>query len=102
MTTADETARAARERFLKWIDWYLRAFPTETGGDPGGKGSQEQLAKKLGITAPAISKWRRAGSTTYPNVRNLIRFYLLIRKQWDGFSVDMLLFRDPPALSERR
>jgi hypothetical protein len=101
-THADDVARAAREHFVKWIDWYLEAFPTETGGEAGGKGSQEQLGKRLGITPPAISAWRRKGSSTYPSTRSLIRFYLLIKKSWDGFRVDMLLFSDPPPLPKRR
>lgn len=101
-TNADDIARDAREHFVKWIDWYLEAFPTETGGEPGGKGSQEQLGTRLGITPPAISAWRRKGSTTYPSMRSLVRLYVLIKKSWGGFDIDMLLFSDPPKLPGRR
>jgi hypothetical protein len=94
MTNADDIAQAAREHFLRWIDWYLVAFPGEAD-------SQEQLAKRLGITAPAISAWRKKGSKRYPNMRNQIRFYLLLNKVY-RVHMDTVLFSDPPPLPERR
>lgn len=91
MTTPLETARDARGHFVKWLEWYKDAYPDDSGG------SYEQLAPKLGVTPAAISKWRKRGSTTYPNMQNLIRLYLLVRRTaWVGLHIDDLLFRDPP------
>jgi hypothetical protein len=101
MTTPDDIARVAREHFVQWIDFYLEAFPTECGGEPDGKGSQEQLAERMGISAPAISMWRKKGSTRYPNLRNVIRFHALINKVY-VVHLDTILFGPPPTLPRRR
>lgn len=95
MTTPDEIARAARERFVKWLEWFVATYPVDSGG------SFEQLAPKLGVSSVAISKWRSKSSTTHPRLQNIVRLYLLIAKSWEGFKVDDLLFRDPPR-SQRR
>jgi hypothetical protein len=95
MTTsnADDTARRARENFVKWIEWYLEAYPEEAG-------SQEKLAPRIGVTPPAISAWRKRGSTRYPNMRNLIRFHALVNKVFPAH-MDQILFGPPPRLPHR-
>lgn len=93
--TPDEIARAARQHFLNWLEWYKDGFPEESGG------SYEQLAPKIGVTPPAISAWRKKGSTRYPSLPNLVRFYALVRKAWDGARIDDLLTRDPPSRPRR-
>lgn len=85
---ADELAHAAREYFVRWIQWYLDHFPEEAG-------SQEQLAKRLGVSAPAIGAWRKKGSTRYPNMLNLLRFYVLLNKSY-RVHLDTLLLGPPP------
>jgi transcriptional regulator with XRE-family HTH domain len=93
--TADEVARDARERFVRWMEWFVATYPTDSGG------SFEQLSKKLGVSNAAVSKWRKATSTTYPGLKNIVRLYLLIAKSWDGFKIEDLLFRSPPRTQGR-
>jgi transcriptional regulator with XRE-family HTH domain len=93
--TPDDTARAARERFVKWMEWFVKTYPVDSGG------SFEQLAGKLGVSNAAVSKWRKASSTTYPGLKNIIRMHALIAKSWEGFKVEDLLFRNPPSGQKR-
>lgn len=92
---ADDIARTARERFVKWMEWFVETYPVDSGG------SFEQLAKKLGVSNAAVSKWRKTTSTTYPGLKNIVRLYVLISKSWEGFKIEDLLFRSPPVNQRR-
>jgi hypothetical protein len=75
---------AARRRLVAWLKWYMRGHPEEVG-------TQLALAKKLGVSGPAVTYWFRAGSTRLPDFETLLSIKKLI-----GVPLDVLIGTEPP------
>jgi hypothetical protein len=75
---------AARRRLVAWLKWYMRGHPEDAG-------TQLALAKRLGVSGPAVTYWFRAGSTRLPDFETLLSIKKLI-----NVPLDVLLGTDPP------
>lgn len=90
MPTLDDEIREARERFTRWMRWYMAAFPDEAP-------SQAALARKLHVSPSAVSQALRQGAKRAPRFKVLLAF-----RRVAGASVDALLYSEPPRLPSRR
>lgn len=89
MPTLPDEIRISRARFVAWIHWYLA-----THGDKVP--SKAALANELGVTRSAITQLLARGSTRAPSFETLVGF-----RRLTGFSLDVLLYTDPPPLTQR-
>ena len=84
MLATPQEIEAARRRLVAWLRWYMKnpANHCET---------QLALAKKLGVSGPAVTYWFRAGSSRLPDFETLLSIKKLV-----GVPIDVLVGTDPP------
>ena len=85
MTPDEREVQRARTRFVAWLRWYMTAYPEKAP-------SQNALARLLGITSAGMSYLFETNSTRLPRFDTLLAARRVL-----GFSLDYMLFNDPPT-----
>jgi transcriptional regulator with XRE-family HTH domain len=81
--TSDEI-QAARRTFVGWLRWYMDTYPDEAP-------NQAALARKMDVSAAAITYQFNASATRAPALKTL-----MAAAQLTGMPIDVLLFTPPP------
>jgi transcriptional regulator with XRE-family HTH domain len=81
--TSDEI-QAARQTFVGWLRWYMDTYPDEAP-------TKAALARRMDVSAAAITYLFAVGSTRAPELKTL-----MAAAQLTGMPIDVLLFTPPP------
>jgi hypothetical protein len=80
----------ARRRFVAWVQWYRAMYPDVVP-------TRNALAEKLRISGSAVTQLLAADAYRAPSFETLLAF-----KRLSGFSLDQLVFGDPPPIPKDR
>lgn len=87
MAAKSQGVQQARDNFVRWLLWYRETHPDELP-------TQGALAKRLGITAGALTQLLADGSTRAPQFKTLVG-----ARNLTGMPIDALLFTPAPVPS---